>query len=428
MKRYFLFFFISLIVLISFKSRSVNKVGRYLESVEGMVLIDGGTFILGQSDSDSTISIFSQLSDEEKKVSITSFYMDKGEVTNKQYREFVNWVRDSIAISNYLDDNQYFLPGASSTDRLIDWPKVTKGKSIWASKDETIKERLSGMFYQGADRVFGRDELDVSLLKYNYEYFDLKAAAENRDKGLPRSAFIVRDTVSIYPDTLSWISDFQYAKNEAMAQSYFSNPAYDDYPVVGITWKQANAYNNWRTKMLERTLNAKKSLSGQNLVFQLPTDAQWEYAARGGKKNARYPWGDEILCEKDECLLANFKAEYGNYLNGNSNIVVPIYAYEANDFGLYNMAGNVAEWTSSSYDESANILVHDLNPDYSYDASNADPGALKRKVVRGGSWKDTEYFLRNSTRTFEYQDEAKSYIGFRSIVVVPGMQTKKKRK
>src|SRR5690606_4792301 len=106
----------------------------------------------------------------------------------------------------------------------------------------------------------------------------------------------------------------------------------------------------------------------------------------------------------------------------------PIYAYEANDFGLYNMAGNVAEWTSSSYNESANILIHDLNPDYRYDASNTDPGALKRKVVRGGSWKDAEYFLRNSTRTFEYQDEAKSYIGFRSIVVVPGMQTKKKRK
>jgi formylglycine-generating enzyme required for sulfatase activity len=115
------------VLLIGFGGRSVNNVGRYLENVQGMVFVEGGTFILGQSDSDSTLSIFSQLSDEEKKVSITSFYMDEGEVTNKQYREFVKWVRDSIAISNYLDDNNYFLPGITSTDRLIDWPKVTKG-------------------------------------------------------------------------------------------------------------------------------------------------------------------------------------------------------------------------------------------------------------------------------------------------------------
>lgn len=427
LKKYFLLIMLFFVLLIGFGGRSVNNVGRYLENVQGMVFVEGGTFILGQSDSDSTLSIFSQLSDEEKKVSITSFYMDEGEVTNKQYREFVKWVRDSIAISNYLDDNNYFLPGITSTDRLIDWPKVTKGKSFWASNDELIKERLAGMFYQGEDRIFGRDELDVSLLKYNYEYFDLKAAAENRDKNLPRSAFIVRDTVSIYPDTLSWISDFQYAKNEAMAQSYFSNPAYDDYPVVGVTWKQANAFNNWRTKMLEKALNSKKSISGTNLVFQLPTDAQWEYAARGGEKNTRYPWGND-LCDKEDCLFANFKTEYGNYLNGNSNIIVPAYAYGSNKFGLYNMAGNVAEWTSSSFDESANIFVHDLNPDYSYDAKDTDPDALKRRVVRGGSWKDSEYFLRNSTKAFEYQDNAKSYIGFRSIVVVPGKQSSKKRK
>ena len=425
-KKYSLLVLFLFVLLFGFKGQSVNNVGRYLENVQGMVFVEGGTFILGQSDSDSTLSIFAQLADEDKQVSITSFYMDEGEVTNKQYREFVKWVRDSIAISNYLDDSEYFLPGVTSTDRLINWPKVTKGKSFWASRDESIKERLSSMFYQGEDRVFGRDELNVSLLKYNYEYFDLKAAAENKDKNLPRSAFIIRDTVLIYPDTLSWISDFEYAKNEAMAQSYFSNPAYDEYPVVGVTWKQANAFNNWRTKMLERELNSKKSISGSNLVFQLPTDAQWEYAARAGEKNTRYPWGNE-LCDQEDCLFANFKTEYGNYLNGNSNIVVPVYAFEANKFGLYNMAGNVAEWTSSSFDESSNIFVHDLNPDYSYDAKDTDPDALKRRVVRGGSWKDSEYFLRNSTKTFEYQDNPKSYIGFRSIVVVPGKQSGRKR-
>lgn len=416
-----------LIVLIGSTQRSANQIGRYLEREEGMILVNGGTFLLGQSDNDSTLSIFSQLTDDEKQVSITSFYMDEAEVTNKEYREFVKWVKDSIAITNYLGDDRYFLQNAGGSDQLIDWTRLKKGKAIWASKDETIKERVQGMFYQGEDRVFGRDEFDVSILKYNYQYFDLKAAAENRHKKLPRSAFIVRDTVLIYPDTLSWISDFQYAENEAMAQSYFSNPAYDDYPVVGITWKQANAFNNWRSRMLEKKFGNRKGFSGMNLVFQLPTDAQWEYAARAGEKDTRYPWGNE-LCDDKDCLFANFKTEYGNYMNGNSNIMVSAFSYNPNKFGLYNMAGNVAEWTSSSFDESANVFVHDLNPNYSYDAKDSDPEALKRRVVRGGSWKDSEYFLRNSTKTYEYQDSAKSYIGFRSIVVVPGQQSNKKRK
>lgn len=422
LKKYLFLIIIFFVILNAATNRSINKIGGELKNNHEMVFVEGGTFVLGQSDNDSTLSIFSQLADQEKVVSITSFYMDKGEVTNKQYREFVKWVKDSIAISNYLDDNQYFLPGATSADRLIDWSKVNKGKSFWANGDDLIKERLQGMFYQGEDRIFGRDELDVSLLKYNYEYFDLKAAAENRDKNLPRSAFIIRDTVSIYPDTLSWISDFQYADNEAMAQSYFSNPVYDDYPVVGVTWKQANAYNNWRSNKLKKDL-IKKGVKGVDLVFQLPTDAQWEYAARAGEKNTRYPWGND-LCEEDGCFMANFKPEIGNYLNGNSNVVGPAMFYEPNKFGLHNMAGNVAEWTSSSFDESANIFVHDLNPNYSYDAKDTDPEVLKRRVIRGGSWKDSEYYLRNSTKTYEYQDNAKSYIGFRSIVVVPGKKRK----
>ena len=179
--------------------------------------------------------------------------------------------------------------------------------------------------------------------------------------------------------------------------------------------------------MLEKKFSNRKGLNTLNLIFQLPTDAQWEYAARAGQKNTRYPWGNEI-CDTEDCFFANFKTEYGNYMNGNSNIMVPANSFKPNGFGLYNIAGNVAEWTSSSFDESANIFVHDLNPNYSYDAKDTDANALQRKVVRGGSWKDSEYFLRNSTRTFEYQNNAKSYIGFRSIVVVPGQKSTGKRK
>ena len=80
------------------------------------------------------------------------------------------------------------------------------------------------------------------------------------------------------------------------------------------------------------------------------------------------------------------------------------------------MAGNVAEWTITAYDPSAYGFIHDLNPDYKYDAKEDDPVTKKQKVIRGGSWKDIGYFLQTGTRHWEYQDSAKSYIGFRCVL------------
>jgi formylglycine-generating enzyme required for sulfatase activity len=79
------------------------------------------------------------------------------------------------------------------------------------------------------------------------------------------------------------------------------------------------------------------------------------------------------------------------------------------------MAGNVAEWTASSYSSTANVRVHDMNPDYTYIARKDDPDVLKRKVVKGGSWKDVSYYLQCGVRTYEYQQECRSYIGFRCV-------------
>src|SRR5690606_23067018 len=93
----------------------------------------------------------------------------------------------------------------------------------------------------------------------------------------------------------------------------------------------------------------------------------------------------------------------------------PVGHFDPNNYGLYDMAGNVAEWTSSAFYESAYDIVSDLNPEIEYNALPDDPPVMKRKVVRGGSWKDAPYFIMNATRTYEYQDTAKSYIRFRSI-------------
>ena len=79
------------------------------------------------------------------------------------------------------------------------------------------------------------------------------------------------------------------------------------------------------------------------------------------------------------------------------------------------MAGNVAEWTQTAFDESAYSFTGDVNTDNYYSALDDDPIVMKRKVVRGGSWKDIAYYMQCSSRTYEYQDSAKSYIGFRCV-------------
>ncbi|MGJ1197482.1 SUMF1/EgtB/PvdO family nonheme iron enzyme [Sphingobacterium spiritivorum] len=385
----------------------------------GMVLIPGGTFIMGQSDEDIT---FSQVS-QNRQVTIAPFYMDDTEISNSEYRQFVNWVRDSILITNFLGDDSYFIQNQGTTptsgERHIDWNKV-QSKSPWKTKDQTQRERVNSMYYQGEDRIFGKNEIDVRLLKYHYEWYDLRRAiAAKNDPSRSRSEFIMRDTILVYPDTTVWVSDFSYAQNEPMVEGYFSHPSFDEYPVVGVTWKQAQAFNTWRTRLFNNA--AAKNREVERMPYQLPSEAEWEYAARAGKNGMQYPWGGPSARNARGCLMANFKPGRGNYIDDGAAYTAPVYSYWPNDFGLYNMAGNVAEWTQSSYDESAYSFVHDMNPTYAHSAKASDQNAMKRKVVRGGSWKDIGYFLQNSTRQYEYQDTAKSYIGFRSVTRYTGV-------
>ena len=229
-----------------------------------------------------------------------------------------------------------------------------------------------------------------------------------------RSRFIIKERIHVYPDTMCWVRDFTYSFHDPMTQNYFWHTAYDNYPVVGVTWSQAKAFSVWRTQLYHSWLLSNGDLFVND--FRLPSETEWERGARGDLDLSQYPWGGPYIRNANGCFLANFKPMRGRYFEDGGFHTVKVYSYNPNAFGLYCMAGNVAEWCSTAYEASYSEFTHDLNSDNQYDAKDGDHPIKKRKVIRGGSWKDIGYYLMNSTRTFEYQDTAKCYIGFRNVM------------
>jgi len=392
--------------------RGVSAGSRYeLPRSPGMVYIPQGNFHMGPSDEDPAYAF----SARNRSISISGFWMDQTEITNNEYRQFVYWVRDSVVARKM----GYVKAGPDGEER-VDWVKVKTLK--WS--DPRVMEQLSStdIILPPNDRIFGKKDVDPSKIIYHSEVFDLRDAAKRENAGKPRSTFIVKKDTPIYPDTLVWIRDFSYSYNEPMTKRYFVHPSFGDYPVVGVNWKQAVAFCEWRTHYLNVFLDAKKR--PQESDFRLPTEAQWEYAARGGRSQTMYPWGNYYPRNKKGCLMANFKPGRGNYSDDGGFYTVRADSYWPNDFGLYCMAGNVAEWTSSIYYEGRNNFQHDINPDVRWNAKDDDPPLMKRKIIRGGSWKDVAYFMQNGTATYEYQDSTKSYVGFRCVIDLPATSMK----
>jgi len=383
----------------------------------GMLYLPMGAYHMGPSDQDVPYAQTSAA----KSVSVQAFYMDQTEITNNEYRQFVYWVRDSIARRILGEEvSEEFFHMVDVFDQELDPPQLNWDEPIYWSDDEQ-REALDQMSLPEHERFYRRKRIDTRKLNFEYYRIDLRTAAakSNREQGLQdRSVFIIKDIIGVYPDTLAWIHDFTYSFNEPMTRMYFWHPAYDNYPVVGVTWRQARAFCYWRSELLNSFLLG----NGGTMVndFRLPTESEWEYASRGGLDLSPYPWGGPYIRNSNGCFLANFKPMRGNYIDDGGFHTVVVTSYSPNEFGLYCMSGNVAEWTSNAYDESAYNFSHDLNQDYLYEAKDSDPPALKRKVIRGGSWKDIAYYLQNGTRTYEYQDTAKCYIGFRSVMTFLG--------
>ncbi|MDF0715286.1 gliding motility lipoprotein GldK [Muricauda sp. 334s03] len=404
------------------------------EKPYGMELIPQGAFVMGKAEEDQA----KVLNAPTRTVTVRSFYMDDTEITNSEYRQFVEWVKDSIVrtrlailadelgispedegIGEYAFKDtdttelsvydKYMLDNyAGMGDNYYEGRALNKDVDlVWDTSeypDEYYAEVMDSMYLPEEESYNGLRSIDVTKIKYKYSWMDIEAAARARSGS--RKDFIKQEELEIYPDTTVWIRDFEYSYNEPMHNDYFWHDAYSDYPVVGVNWMQAKAFCNWRTKFK----NDDQKSRGKQFVnqFRLPTEAEWEYAARGGIEGGTYPWGGPYVISDTGCFMANFKPQRGDYAADAALYTVEAKSFEPNEYNLYNMAGNVAEWTNSSFDAGAYEYLSTMNP-------NIGSQDNQRKVIRGGSWKDVAYFLQVSTRDYEYQDSARSYIGFRTV-------------
>ncbi len=423
-----------------------------------LVLIEGGTFTMGQTEQD----VMFEWNNVPRRVTVSSFYMDETEVSNIDYKEYLYWLA----------------------------------------------------------RVFGETYPEV--------------------------------LTNAKPDTLVWREELAY--NEPFVETYFRHPSYDNYPVVGVNWLQANEYSQWRTDRVNEMVLIEKGILNQNPEqkdednfnteayllgqyegsvkknlkdlktggeravsfedgillpsYRLPTEAEWEYAALALVGNQAtdkdelitdkriYPWdGNTVrqrLRNRDQGkILANFKRGAGDYmgmaghLNDHAHITAPVREFMPNDFGLFNMAGNVSEWTMDLYrpmtsltlrdvesqdlnsyrggkfkekvlDENGipvekdslgrvryqyvkdddvatrenykrgqvyNYLDGDKDSEVTYNYGKTTLVSDKARVYKGGSWADRAYWMSPGTRRFKEEDKSDRTLGFRCAMTRTGGPT-----
>lgn len=383
-------------------------------------LVPGKTMLAHYYEGYDSVSFYRQ-----QRVAVASFYINAFEVSNGDYREFVDYVLDSM-IGHLMGYEKYF----GRNENPIDWEKV---KAMDLSKGiEQYSERLYAILLPPDKRVLGKKQFDVEKLLYTFTYHDSVIQTP------------------IYPDTLCWMRDYYYTYCEPMAKKYYSHPAYNNYPVAGINYWQALAYCDWKTKQLKKYLPA-----GYELSYTLPTEYEWESAATAynsipidKEKNASplfTPQLDKPVSYDSHgksilnCNFFQIKDENGyvvmQQVNDGYFYTAPINAFEPSDIGVYNMHGNVAEWTLNSGDEDAGETIKSFGTTKEGKKNMAEYlenfkntlfykmpldsfcNYMKQfKVVKGGGWNSTPFYLQNGVNQYYLPGDDKSFIGFRPVI------------
>ncbi len=334
---------------------------------------------------------------------------------------------------------------------------IEGGRFVMGSFEEDLMGTRDNLERTVTVASFYMDQTEVANIHWLEYLFDIK---QDSTTEFYRSAL---------PDTLVWRRELAF--NDPYEDHYLRYPGFRYFPVVGVSWVQANDYCKWRTAVVNEKLAEESGLESSvpeggripletGVVlpdFRLPTEAEWEYAAKAmigtqyldeNHTNQRiYPWDGHATRnpygKQMGYFLANFKRGRGDYagiagkLNDGAMITDYIYEYPPNDFGLYNMAGNVNEWVLDVYRPLSFQDFNDLNPirrDGTIDPEeNYDSEKFPRyqgeynslitnelRVFKGGSWADVAYWLSPGTRRYLEQDSSTATIGFRCAMIRAG--------
>ena len=360
---------------------------------------------------------------------LTSFYFKNSEVTNYEYKEFVNWVRDSIWRTEL---------GLLDANGFVDWTSEVDFDS------DDIKKKLTSLYEQDS---IGKYQLKKDVISY---------AIQN-----PESS--VKSYLRIYPDEEVWVKDFQAAYNQPMTNLYFFHPAYDNYPVVGVSFYQAQAYLNWLSHQQNKKL--KREGKTYSCAYELPTEVQWEMmsSARIIDKQVQVYWELHALEDQswvtDLSLTSEFRNSnelrrpnlvdaYKNHELGTRYMLIDHVMFingvhmntkylKPDEAGVYGMAGNVSEWIDESFDDQWLPMYKKHQKSLSY-LSGADVDLMRSiedyflgrndkggMMIRGSNWFDKRYSFRGEKnvagmRPKVFKDPNKSFatVGFRYVVKV----------
>ncbi|MFT6746518.1 MAG: sulfatase activating formylglycine-generating enzyme [Glaciecola sp.] len=369
----------------------------------------------------------------------TPFYFSKNEVTNAEYKEFLNCILDSLFKMELGGD---FI-------KTINGKKIVNRELEIDMENENVIKRLAKFYLEpGEERFYKRKQLDSKIYKCRYD----------------------GRRVSVYPDTLSWVHDFFFSYNELMTQMYFWHPTYDQYPVVGINYWQARCFLNWKEKQLREEL--KKAGSKLKIEIDFPTLQEREYVLEDAydyttdeeesnyvadnsfitdialhyddisrKTGGRYSNGKESALR--EVLYRNSTTP-GNYILDGSLHTIPSYKFlkghsrdeKVNSKAVEFLGNNVSEWTNYPYSKWKKIFELRQNTllatqefedslvsaiERFYDRKNDELGVL----IVGGNWSDEKHSLQLGqnldgayAKRFIHPDSSYSTVGFRYVVRV----------